>query len=457
MSEEQTGTRGYLWQSLEAIPGLVAVAAVWRAWLAEGFAPFQAAFLQARAQPARSVPCPRECGCAHEVVRHPDGSLVAVCRCEPWSCEDLSLTLADVTLWELSWSRLGRSVCKAFGLDGRLAKLGLPNTLQIGSWSAVAVPVILTIPSDRQVFQRVVAELVGRLRQPFILLAPTNTHLDAACLELLHHARAAFFDLQSNLVLTRHSNLQALKPPGELLAEFTPESERPPPTTPTKPRYALRKGLGVWHLSFDGKEADLRHERGIFYVAWLLHNPPEHPIHALDLAAKIPEIYRHQLGLAPLLDPATGKAAPVESHARIQERSLALDDAQAMRALLRKEKELEAILDSEDESEPVKAEALRELEAIAEFQRHHGARSKDSAQRAVRAVRMAITRLHQHLLTTLDLNGDPHPVLRPFAAHIEKHLLMPSARERRPAGSRTQGPPAGSFTYDPPPGVTWTD
>src|ERR1043166_1312961 len=148
-------------------------------------------------------------------------------------------------------------------------------------------------------------------------------------------------------------------------------------------RYALRKGFGFWHLIFDGQETILKHERGIFYVIWLFTHPGEY-IHALDLAATIPEIYRRQLGLMQIADPTTGKSAALQSDARIQERSLALDDAQPMRSILRKEKELEAILDDEAASEPEKAEALRELEAIAQFQRQHGQRSQDSARRVTR-------------------------------------------------------------------------
>jgi hypothetical protein len=186
-----------------------------------------------------------------------------------------------------------------------------------------------------------------------------------------------------------------------------------------------------------------------------LYNPPEHPIHAIDLMAKIPEIYRQQLGLPELVDPATGQSVPLESHARIQERSLALDDAHAMRAIYRKQKELEDILDSKDESEPVKAEALRELETIVEFQRQHGRRTEDSAQKAVRSVRRAITRFHQSLLTSLDQNGNPHPVLRPFAAHLTDHLIIPSGRNLGPVGRRARRPLAGCFTYDPPAGAIW--
>jgi hypothetical protein len=226
------------------------------------------------------------------------------------------------------------------------------------------------------------------------------------------------------------------------------------PATCPPARYSLRKGLGTWDLTFDSQEAGLKHEKGIFYVDWLLYHPPEHPLHALDLITKIPDMYRKQLGLPQIANPATGQAIQLDSDARIQERSLALDDADTMRALLRRERELEAILDS-DESEPVKAEALRELEELAEFQRQHGRQSQDSAHRAVRSVRMAITRFHQHLLAATDAEGKPHQILRPFAHHLEKHLLIPSARYRASAGAHAPGPLAGCFTYDPPPGISW--
>jgi hypothetical protein len=235
-----------------------------------------------------------------------------------------------------------------------------------------------------------------------------------------------------------------------------PSSRTAQPLITPAPRYAIRKGLGVWKLVFDGQETELRHERGIFYVAYLLTNPPQHPIHALDLIAKIPEMYRDQLGLEQIADPATGKAAPLQSHARIQERSLALDDAQALRALLRKEKELEAILDDDNESEPVKAEALRELEAIAEFQRKHGRRAQNNAQRAADSVRKAITRFHRRLLKAATARSNSGPVLAQFAAHLEKHLLVPSRRYSGHGNARARTGLAGSFTYEPPPAIAWS-
>jgi hypothetical protein len=203
------------------------------------------------------------------------------------------------------------------------------------------------------------------------------------------------------------------------------------------------RGLGFWELTFNGQRAVLKHEKGIFYVAWLLYNPPEHPIHALDLMARVPEIYRQQLGLPGLVDQITGQAVALQSHARLQERSLAVDDREAMRRLYRKERELEAILES-DASEPEKAEALRELEAIVQFQRGHSTRTRAAAQQSAETVRLAINRFHRNLSSALDREGKPHPVLRPFALYLETTILRPS-----------RGAPAGCLMYDPPPGCCW--
>lgn len=190
-------------------------------------------------------------------------------------------------------------------------------------------------------------------------------------------------------------------------------------------------------------------------MAWLLQHPPAEPLHAVDLAAQIPTLYRAQLGLHALTDPGTGHSVPLARHARLQERSLALDDAQSLRAVLRQERELEALLDDESATEPEKAEALRELEAIVEFQRRHSGRSRDAAQRTADAVRQSLRRLHARLAAAVDASGAPHRVLRPFAEHLRRYLLVPSSRY---AGRGNRPGPtgrAGCFIYEPPPGVKW--
>src|SRR5204862_129991 len=142
----------------------------------------------------------------------------------------------------------------------------------------------------------------------------------------------------------------------------------------------------------------LQTRKGALYTSSLLLNPPEYPIHTLDLLNKIPQIYRKQLGLSQIIDPATGEPVPLVSGGRLQERSLSLDDAEAMRYVLREQNKLEAILEDPKASPAVKKAAFHDLQELIEFERKHGGRSIDSAHRAVRTVRMAITRFQQHLM-----------------------------------------------------------
>ncbi len=191
--------------------------------MGEDFPSFKSLCLETRQMLARSFPCPRNCGCAQRVIHHEDGSIVGVCQCDPPTCPNRQLTPADITPLQLSWSRLGRAVCEAFDLNSKPAQLGIPSTVQFASYSADAVPVILTIQTDRHVFHRAVAELVARLRRSFILLAPTSRLVGAACHELLANVGAGFFALESTVLLSAQGSLRSVRAPGELFARFTPE------------------------------------------------------------------------------------------------------------------------------------------------------------------------------------------------------------------------------------------
>jgi len=92
------------------------------------------------------------------------------------------------------------------------------------------------------------------------------------------------------------------------------------------------------------------------------------------------------------------------------------------------------------------AEGFRR-EELAVFQKKHPMRSETSAENLVRAVRLAISRLHNHLAAATDGDCQPHPVLRPFADHLAKHLITPppvSTAEWAPAP--TPASPDGSST-----------
>ncbi len=196
---------------------------VWRQRFGAAFEPLKDLILQENPNLAQLLPCPRGCGLAHDIICRPDGSLVATCGADPNQPRDILLTPAEITPWEVSWSKLGHALFEILELHGEFAPLPLPNTLQIGAWSADGVPVILTVQVCGATFRRVVAELVARLQRRFILLAPTSYHCNVPCQELLAHARADFFPLETTVLLSDNRRLRTTRPPGELFAQFTPQ------------------------------------------------------------------------------------------------------------------------------------------------------------------------------------------------------------------------------------------
>jgi len=234
----------YLWPCLENIRALANVPAMWGCWLGNDFEAVERAFLERSPTPAMSYPCAQQCGCAHRLVARTEGSYVGVCTCDPWNCDDFVVPQAEAAVLELNWSRLGRAICKALDCDYRETAMPLPFTRQIGCKFANAVPVLLTIQSEREEFRQAVAGVIARLGRSFILLGPTTRWLDADTLGLLHSARSEFFDLESQLTMLPTGAFQAHKTGGELFAKFLPEGEETAGQREVSRVFALMKMLG---------------------------------------------------------------------------------------------------------------------------------------------------------------------------------------------------------------------
>lgn len=232
-----------LWRGLEEVDGLAAVPAVWRASLGRDFDAFQRAFARHGKRSAKSVPCLRECGCAHAIVRQGDGSLVGVCRCEPWNCDDLRLTAADVEVWEVNLPRLGRAVAKAWELDAKEASLGISGARQIASFGASALPVVLVVCGRREQFHGTVVELVARLRERFVVLTPTSRWWDVQSKEALEGAKAGVFDMETQMTVMAHGTLHARQPAGELFGRFLAETGEPVAEDVARQAFALIRAL----------------------------------------------------------------------------------------------------------------------------------------------------------------------------------------------------------------------
>jgi hypothetical protein len=212
------------WRAFEEIPGLTAFAEAWQNRMGGDFPALAGLCLDPAEWFATSFPCPDRCGCSHHVIpRHDGEGAIAVCRCHPPACPDIPLSRSQITPLQLNWTKLARALCQTFGLTSKFVRLPPPNTVQIGAWSVDAVPAVLTIQVFPALFRGAVAELTSILRQPFILFAPTSTLLDAPCQAMLENHRAAFFALDSHLLITGQAALRPRRTPGELFARFTPQ------------------------------------------------------------------------------------------------------------------------------------------------------------------------------------------------------------------------------------------
>jgi hypothetical protein len=231
-----------LWQTLEDLPALAATTSVWQARLRDRFEVIARNFLERCPDRANSIPCPRGCGCAHEVIRDKDNSFVAVCRCDPWNCDDIELSEDEVVLWKVNLEKFARAVGRAFGIQSRVTRLSPSQTFQVGTWSTEAIPIILTISSTEEELQLAAASLSASLRERFILLVPTLRHVGVGTRQALSAARAGLFALDAVLALTA-SGFEPLQAPGKIFHEFTPVPSNDPPEEVAKRAFALVQKL----------------------------------------------------------------------------------------------------------------------------------------------------------------------------------------------------------------------
>lgn len=232
-----------LWQGLDASFSGCAVTAVWREIMGAEFDTARTAFFDPMEELAQSYPCPRQCGCTHQVVEHSPTDLEAVCECEDVDCAVIPLQPEDLVRWQLNLARLGRAVTRALEIDRREKDLGIWGTRQIGAWSTDAVPVILAMAREAEAFRHLVTGLVAQIRERFILLAPTSRPVDVTILQLLGGARSAFFPLEGNFTPLPGGGLHARQSAGTLFSAFRPQSSAAVNDTEAQRVFALMKSL----------------------------------------------------------------------------------------------------------------------------------------------------------------------------------------------------------------------
>jgi hypothetical protein len=212
------------WQALEAVPGVAAVDAEWKARCGNDYGTAKA-FLRPNGKLASSHPCMvhRGCGCEHEVVVHDSEDIVAVCRCER-GCETFALRRSDIVAYELDRPALETELAKVFDLfEETNAGTDLPGTTHIGVYSPYAgyrFPVYLTIQIEPDDFNEAADGLLGRNGTPFILLSPTRELCSAKTEKRLTDKRSGFVSLSESVAIGDKRQFRVLRPLDEILAQF---------------------------------------------------------------------------------------------------------------------------------------------------------------------------------------------------------------------------------------------
>lgn len=203
-----------------------------------------------------------------------------------------------------------------------------------------------------------------------------------------------------------------------------------------RPRYALQKGLGVWRLVFNGREAVIADGRGVQLVNWLLKHPGADGVHASVLEVEV-------FG-APVAGDVGGVVQELSG-------SRLMDGENTI--LKERLKELRETADDEGLSEAERDAASEELsELLQEMGRLRNPRGQ--AERCADRVRKALRRFMDDLEAVGKESGEGPEVLRMFGEHLEERLWLPSVGGRNRLGAMGK---AGCFAYVCPDGVGWED
>ena len=197
-------------------------------------------------------------------------------------------------------------------------------------------------------------------------------------------------------------------------------------------RFSLRNDHEFWELTFNARRAVVPQHQALFYVAWLLANPPADPIPATTLATIVFDLFAEH----PDFD-----LSPTWLATR-------RDDLRVTAILRRKQRSLEVILRRDGPIDLAKSEAQRELAVVEDFQETFHNEITHTGRQVSQTLHIGLHQLYTTLIRAVDAQGNPHTILRSFATHLQLHILVPSAIASAP------GTP--HFTYQPPPGITWS-
>jgi len=264
-------TLNHLWRSLEAIPGLLAIPAFWKAHCGSDFEVIQP-HLRVTDVEGALYPCPkgRAGYCPRRIVDHGNGEYAALCRDPHQICETVQLTQRDVLLQELDVASLTRMLAKPLGLRWQNPAPRGDGTWGIGlseRHDTRSQPVFLMLLPDTGRFVAAIHRLLLSVSGPMVLFAPTNHHRTIEVQEMLQRRGVTFLSLEEHVLVDEAGRLAAVDSQaaaGEIAA-----------TSPEDRRRVVKEFTARSHC----KVKDIQEAAGVDeadYYKWLRGTTPDH-------------------------------------------------------------------------------------------------------------------------------------------------------------------------------------
>ncbi|VTU02478.1 Uncharacterized protein OS=Isosphaera pallida (strain ATCC 43644 / DSM 9630 / IS1B) GN=Isop_2458 PE=4 SV=1 [Gemmataceae bacterium] len=258
-------TTNSLWHAVEALPGLGAVEAEWRAAAGPGFdrlAPLL------RVRPGLAASYPRPGGLPYEVREPAPGEYVGVC---PDHGEPVPLTRGQLLVLEVDRAKLAAALARAFGLDPAGAG-GPEDPLPVGTFASAAgvrYGCFFVTPTESADVQVVATRLVAEGAAPFVVFVPTRRFVRRATETLLRYQRCAVVALCEAVAVDGPGRWSAAEPLDAVLARATGVASVAPAAPEGRPN-AFRFDGTVWSVTFQGTTVGLTDGLGPRYLARLI-------------------------------------------------------------------------------------------------------------------------------------------------------------------------------------------
>ncbi|GMV98286.1 MAG: hypothetical protein AMXMBFR83_26380 [Phycisphaerae bacterium] len=262
-----------LWRFLEARPAATAVEAEWKTRLG-GLFDWARRLLVPTDERATSYPNPDPGGLPLSVVRHRDGSVVAVCT--EGTGRRLSLTDADTVIYRLSFRDLRAILAGSLSLRACADDPpDRPAVVPLGWWEprpACSVPVVLLLADGSEGLRRVVSKAAVGPNGPAILLTPTRRRWSEQAARLASSARAMLVPLDEVVALDDRGAVSATAAWGTYQAAFCGEFLPELAIAPEPPYLFARRGM--WVIRFEGRPTYLNGGlRGAAFLQYVLRHP----------------------------------------------------------------------------------------------------------------------------------------------------------------------------------------